>query len=351
MKIIVLIIIAVVLWLVFRYTHKNKAASGDYPRYTGNYGYSPYSAFDPRAIASCAELLSVDQKIIKKILDNRSLYYKRFRIGKRSGGYRTISAPKDPLLTIQRTIYTKLILPLEIHPAATGFRPQKSIKDNAAPHLGNDYMLKTDIMDFFGSIHEYTVAKTFEKAGQPENVAKILAHLCCLKKRLPQGAPTSPALSNIIACEMDNKLSALAAEYDLTYTRYADDMTFSGNDFPKDIVLNKIGRILKEERFALKQKKTRYLTPNRRKIITGLSVCSGDKMTIPKATKREIRKNVHYVITKGLSKHQSHIGSNDPSYLKRLIGQLSFWYSIEPDNRYVIKNLNTLKRMEKRARS
>jgi len=349
-EIFVIIIIVVVFWLIYRYNHNNTTKNG-YNGHSFNSRYAPYLPFDKQAISWCAELLSVDVKILKDILIETPHYYKQFRIRKRSGGYRTISAPTKSLLFIQRTIYRRILVSVNIHSAAKGFRQQKSIKDNASPHLGKSYVLKTDIMNFFGSIHQYTVTKEFEKIGYPENVAKILAHLCCLRKRLPQGAPTSPALSNIVAYRMDEKLTALANEYSLTYTRYADDMTFSGNDFPKEALLNKIGQILKEERFALKLKKTRYLTPNKRKIITGVSISSGEKMTIPKATKREIRKNVHYIITRGMSRHLRHIGSSDPSYLKRIIGQLSFWYSIEPDNQYVIKTLNTLKRMEKRARN
>ena len=84
--------------------------------------------------------------------------------------------------------------------------------------------------------------KTFEKIGYPENVSKVLGVLCCLYRHLPQGAPTSPALSNIVGYEMDKKLAALAAEYGLTYTRYADDLTFSGDVFPKEQIIPRIKR-------------------------------------------------------------------------------------------------------------
>lgn len=92
-------------------------------------------------------------------------------------------------------------------------------------------------------------------------------------------------------------------------------------------------------------KKTRFLSGHKRKIITGVSVSSGKKMTLPKVKKREIRKNVHYVLTKGLVGHQEHIGSTDPIYLKRLLGSLCYWRSIEPDNRYVSDSITALKRL------
>lgn len=86
---------------------------------------------------------------------------------------------------------------------------------------------------------------------------------------------------------------------------------------------------------------------NKRKIITGISISSGEKLTIPKAKKREIRKNVHYILTKGLTGHQRHIKSTDPAYLKRIIGYLNFWHSVEPENQYVIDSINSLKKLEK----
>lgn len=138
-------------------------------------------------------------------------------------------------------------------------------------------------------------------------------------------------------------MMALADEYGLVYTRYADDLTFSGDFLPKDKVLSRIDQVIREEGFTMNVKKTRFLPEHKRKIITGVSVSSGTKMTIPKTKKREIRKNVHYVLTKGLASHQEHIGSTDPVYLKRLLGNLCYWRSIEPDNRYVSDSIAALK--------
>lgn len=171
--------------------------------------------------------------------------------------------------------------------------------------------------------------------------------MCCLYRHLPQGAPTSPALSNIVGYEMDKKLAALAAEYGLTYTRYADDLTFSGDVFSKEQIIPRIKQIIRDEKFEPNHKKTRFINEYGRKIITGVSVSSGAKLTIPKARKREIRKNVYFILTKGLAEHQCQIGSSDPVYLKRLIGELCYWRSIEPDNAYVSDSINRLKCLEK----
>ena len=310
---------------------------------------APYTPrFEKEAVIWCAALLGVEVNRLEEILNNVSGHYQEFWMRKRSGGYRMISAPDKDLQAIQSTIYSRILSSVTIvHPAAVGFRCGRSVVDNAAPHLGKRYVLKMDIHDFFGSIRSPRVRQTFKKIGYPENVSKVLGALCCLHRHLPQGAPTSPALSNIVGYEMDRKLAALAAEYGLTYTRYADDLTFSGDVFPKEQLIPQVKRIIRDEKFEPNHKKTHFMNQSSRKIITGVSVASGVKLTIPKSKKREIRKNVYFILTKGLAEHQRRIGSHDPAYLKRLIGMLCYWRAIEPDNTYASDSIAALKRLEK----
>lgn len=197
--------------------------------------------YDESAVVWCANLLGMETGQLKEILRNVSVHYREFWMRKRKGGYRMISAPNKTMQSIQATINSRILSPVTmIHPAAVGFRNGHSVVDNANPHLGKRYVLKMDIHDFFFSIRSPRVKKTFEKIGYPENVSKVLGTLCCLHRHLPQGAPTSPSLSNIVSYEMDRKLAALAAEYGLTYTRYADDLTFSGDVFPKEQIIPRI---------------------------------------------------------------------------------------------------------------
>ena len=310
---------------------------------------APYTPrFEKEAVIWCAALLGVEVNRLEEILNNVSGHYQEFWMRKRSGGYRMISAPDKDLQAIQSTIYSRILSSVTIvHPAAVGFRCGRSVVDNAAPHLGKRYVLKMDIHDFFGSIRSPRVRQTFKKIGYPENVSKVLGALCCLHRHLPQGAPTSPALSNIVGYEMDRKLAALAAEYGLTYTRYADDLTFSGDVFPKEQIIPQVKRIIRDEKFEPNHKKTHFMNQSSRKIITGVSVASGVKLTITKSKKREIRKNVYFILTKGLAEHQRRIGSHDPAYLKRLIGMLCYWRAIEPDNTYASDSIAALKRLEK----
>lgn len=309
----------------------------------------PYAPrFEKEAVIWCAALLGVEVNRLEEILNNVSGHYQEFWMRKRSRGYRMISAPDKDLQAIQSTIYSRILSSVTIvHPAAVGFRCGRSVVDNAAPHLGKRYVLKMDIHDFFGSIRSPRVRQTFKKIGYPENVSKVLGALCCLHRHLPQGAPTSPALSNIVGYEMDRKLAALVAEYGLTYTRYADDLTFSGDVFPKEQIIPQVKRIIRDEKFEPNHKKTHFMNQSSRKIITGVSVASGVKLTIPKSKKREIRKNVYFILTKGLAEHQRRIGSHDPAYLKRLIGMLCYWRAIEPDNTYASDSIAALKRLEK----
>lgn len=300
--------------------------------------------FDDSAITWCANFLIIEKDSLIQILRDMSACYSIFKLGKKSGGYRIISAPNSTLLNIQKTIYTRALLPVNLHPASMGFRQNISVVNNAQPHLGKGEMLKVDIADFFGSIKRARVVKAFEKIGYPTNISKVLAELCVFEGKLPQGAPSSPALSNIIAYDMDVKLAAISQKLNLTYTRYADDLTFSGEKIDFDAVLSEIDEVVRAEKFVLQKKKTRFLTEKKRKIVTGISISSGKNMTIPKAKKREIRKNVHHILTKGLASHQHFIGSADPSYLKRTIGYLNFWLMVEPDNEYVKRSIESLKR-------
>lgn len=301
--------------------------------------------FDEEAITWCADFLAIDKNTLIKILKNKSLYYSHFSIRKRSGGVRVISAPSSTLKTLQKTIYERMLMSVNIHPAATGFRHSVSILQNVNIHLGKSQVLKVDITNFFGSIKKPRVIKAFEKLGYSTSVSQVLAEVCTLDNKLPQGAPTSPILSNIIAFEIDTKLTAFSQKNGLSYTRYADDLTFSGEDFNFNTTLDYIDNVLFKERFIIQKKKTRFLSEKKRKIVTGISISSGKKMTIPKSTKRELRKNIHYILTKGLTEHKRFIGSTDPAYLKRIIGQLSFWHMVEPNNEFVKKSLSALKKL------
>ncbi len=300
-------------------------------------GREPSESVDRTRLVS---LLKTDEKMLRKLLKDPSRYYKRFQMRKRRGGKRTISAPQAPLIDIQHRIYM-LLGKVQVHPAAMAFRAGHSVADNAAVHLGQPNVLKIDIRSFFGSIQIDKVISVFIKLGHNRSMAEQLARLCCLHNRLPQGAPTSPILSNAAVYEMDVQLSQLARTYRLSYSRYADDMVFSGS-FALNDLYPQVRQIIESNGFTLNDKKTQYLEEKQRKIITGVSISSG-KLTIPKARKRLLRQQVHYVLTRGVEAHKAHIHSTDSLYVQRLVGHLCFWHLVEPENQYVVESIRALK--------
>lgn len=307
---------------------------------------SSLSSFQ-QGVLECSKLLSLEKASLENLLNKNQ--YNKFMLAKRSGGYRTISAPSKDLLQVQKKIYNDLLIYENVHPACMGFRQNISISNNAQLHLGKSHILKVDLADFFCSIKRPRVIKAYKEMGFSTDLSKILARLCTLDNKLPQGGATSPVLSNIIAYNMDVKLQKLADENNLVYSRYADDLTFSGNTINFEQLLQDINLIVNAELFTIQKKKTRLLSENKRKIITGVSISSGYKLTIPKSKKREVRKNIYFILTKGLNEHQKFIGSNDPSYLKRLMGYLNFWLMVEPDNQYVIESIQKLKNISNKV--
>lgn len=293
-----------------------------------------------------AQLLGVKSEILSRIVMGSNSFYYNFEIPKKNGGVREISAPYPVLLNAQRWIYENIIQSQPLHENSKGFKKHTSIVDNARAHIEQKFLLKMDIKDFFPSIKMNRIISIFRNLGYTKKISFYLASICCLDGVLPQGAATSPCLSNIIAKRLDYRLCGLAIKFNLSYTRYADDFTFSGDALPVKII-DYIERIVKEEGFDINKKKTKLIGGKQRKIVTGISISSG-KLTIPKESKRKVRKNVHYTLKNGLFEHQRQINSSDPIYVERLLGYLFFWLSVEPENKYVIDSIEKLKHYSNR---
>ncbi len=221
-------------------------------------------------------------------------HYARFTIPKKSGGVREISAPMPRLKRAQYWVLVNILQPLEAHDAAHGFRAKRSILTNARPHAGRRVVINIDLKDFFPTISYRRVKGFFVRLGYPEKVAAPLALICTDAerdkvqvdgqtwtvargdRRLPQGAPTSPAIANLIATRLDKRMLGAARKYGFTYTRYADDMTFSGDAGPgsKEVrqLLWQLRKISEDEGFAFNDKKTRVMGSGARQDVTGLVV-------------------------------------------------------------------------------
>ena len=212
--------------------------------------------------------------------------YEKFLIPKKSGGFREIYAPVTALKIIQRKLNTVLQHVYEPKPSAHGFIRGRNIVTNATPHAGKKYVLNVDLKDFFPTINFGRVRGMF--AAFPYNlnlnVATVLAQICCFNGALPQGAPTSPIISNMLCAKMDSQLQRLAKKTRCTYTRYADDITFSTSMpvFPASLaevdslgqvrVGKELERATRENGFQINQRKVRLQKKeNQRQEVTGLT--------------------------------------------------------------------------------
>ncbi len=291
-----------------------------------------------------ANLFGMNSKDFFLLIKNPSIYYCDYTIPKRDGGIRYISSPTLQLMAIQREILKQLLLPyFDVPHCCIGFVKNKNILDNVRPHLKNIYILKTDIKDFFPSIKQPRIQQLFEKIGYSKKISSILARLCCRYGSLPQGAPTSPILSNMIMLDADGKISQLCEQYNFVYTRYADDITISSkNKINTDIIL-KIKKILAEEGFEIKKEKTHFYGKNSKKIITGISISSGVPK-IPRKTKRAWHQEIMMIKKYGILGHMDNISHYNPLFIASFFGKISFWKQIEPDNTFLDEALLILKK-------
>ncbi len=220
--------------------------------------------------------------------------YAEIALPKRRGGHRTLHVPDKPTKKLQRRILHRLLLALEPHPAAIGFRRGKSIIDHAALHSGCDLILKCDIVDFFGSTLGTRVNAFFRRLGWDDEAAAILTRICCRENALPQGAPTSPALSNLVNRGIDRKLAHYAESIGMAYSRYADDLCFSYLTERRHSarrargMLQYVRRTLKAYGYTVHGKqKTHFVRKHRRQLVCGLVV--NDRPNLPREARRRLR--------------------------------------------------------------
>ncbi|MFH5774395.1 reverse transcriptase family protein [Paracoccus sp. NGMCC 1.201697] len=277
-----------------------------------------------------ARLLDVEESLLAAVVRNSTEFYREFSIPKRSGGTRTISVPQPSLLHCQRWVNREILQNLEVSDRAFGFVSGRSVVNNAAEHLGRSFLLNLDILNFFPSINSNLVLNAFLGLGYPPSVSLVLTEICCVDEKLPQGAPTSPALSNYLCKNLDHELEAICNTLDLKYSRYADDMTFSGEIIESDAI-NKISFIIESFGFKLNKAKTRVSGPHSKKIVTGVSIGTG-KMKLPRRTVRTIKSDAHFLKKFGPVEFSKRQTIPDPLAAERLLGRVSFWLQIDPEN-------------------
>ena len=274
-----------------------------------------------------------------------SIHYTRFTIPKRDGSERAIWAPMPKLKAAQRWILEHVVERLPVHGKSHGFLAGRSIATNAAAHVGSKIILKVDLKDFFPTITFRRAKGIFRHAGYRDQVATLMALLCTEAPReiverdgktyyvalgprcLPQGAPTSPALTNTLCLRLDRRLTALATKLGWRYTRYADDLTFSLPEGHKEkprlgALLGSVGRVANDEGFQVHPKKTRVTRSGSRQKVTGLVVNGSGAPRVPRTLKREIRAAIHN------ASHGKPLKAGDS--VARLSGYAAYIYMTDP---------------------
>lgn len=257
------------------------------------------------------------------------LSYRKAQIPKKHGGYRELSIPSKKLKQIQRWILDNILNHISISNFAMGFCNKRSIVTNAELHLGCDCVLNIDLKDFFPSVTYEQIFYVFKYYGYTKEVSFVLARLCTYKNSLPQGAPTSPALSNIVCLKLDKRLSKLAEMNCATYSRYADDITISGkaNIFS---LFNTINKIIEDERFHINPDKTRLCTAGERLEITGLTINCG-KVKVPREYIRKFKSQIYYCKKFGPSDHQRKTEDVHSFFKEHMYGKAYFINMVDPE--------------------
>lgn len=278
-------------------------------------------------IKDFAKELSLDVKTIEKLTRDSFNYY-HFTIPKGNGEKRLITAPKGKLKVIQKWILVNYLEKFAVAECATAFiKGKHGIRINAEAHRCNKYILEFDLKDFFPNIKFWDVQNLFLSMNLTRKISLLFAKLCTFDKRLPQGAITSPYISNLICYDLDLKLLELCNDYDITYTRYADDLTFSSDSlYLLFRLMKEISDIICNHGFKINYEKTKILYPSDKQTITGVTINNGI-IKADKKLKRMIRAKLYYGVK-----------NNNIPELDKLIGYIAYVTSIEFDYKLRLYN-------------
>ncbi len=271
---------------------------------------------------------------------SRISHYRRFALPKKTGGERIISAPMPRLKRAQYWVLDNLLARAAVHPAAHGFLKGRSIVSNALPHVGQAVVINLDLKNFFPSIGMPRIKGVFSELGYSEQVATILALVCTEApteevsvdgerffvahgtRALPQGAPSSPALTNILCRRLDARLQGCAAKLGFSYTRYADDLTFSGDESARKLagkLLWRVKQIVMAEGFTPHPDKQHVMRSAQRQSVTGIVV--NDKPSLERDTLRRFRATLFQVEKDGTEGKQ---WNGNPNVIDALEGYAQF---------------------------
>lgn len=270
-------------------------------------------------------------------------HYRVSYIPKRDGGTRRLQVPDHILKKIQRNILHHILEQMPVSDSATAYRKGVGILANVRVHTEAGQILKLDIKDFFGNILFYHVYRyAFPSIYFPPSVGTLLTNLCCYRDCLPQGAPTSAAISNLVMKSFDRYMCAWCEERGIRYTRYCDDMTFSG-DFDSGVVIRKVNGFLKSMGFELNREKLKVATCHHRQEVTGIVV--NEKPQAAKDYRRRLRQELYYCERFGMQSHLESIHDTRflpfgeaglLKYRMSLLGRINYILYLNPEDSYFL---------------
>lgn len=279
-------------------------------------------------------LLGWQSKYVHAMSNVKPYFYRQFKIPKKKGGFRTISEPLPDLKQIQKWILNNILYKVPCSKFAKAYVVGGKLKSNAKFHKGQNAVLKLDIKSFFDSIKETKIVGMFMGFGYIKSVAVMLAKLCCYAGCLPQGAPTSPYLSNLFMLSFDDVISDYCVQRKIRYTRYADDLTFSG-DFDREEIISVVIKELKKLGLKLNMDKTCFLRQNSRQCVTGIVVNA--KLQAPRDYRMSIRQDVYYIRKYSLEDHLHFLDVQQRNrYLYSLLGKISYVLSINNNDKQML---------------
>ncbi|WP_162627616.1 reverse transcriptase family protein [Erythrobacter sp. KY5] len=298
--------------------------------------------------------LSLTEAELKKIRWFRRGMYHYFELAKGNGKRRRIMAPDARLKHLQRALLPLMENLYRVRNPVHGFVRDKSVKTNAAAHLRRRNLLNIDLKDFFGAITENRVVGVLEAIGVPGDVAAAIGYLCCCEGSLPQGAPSSPLLSNMVCFRLDRELMRYAKEHRCIYTRYADDITLSSHqpmasafDGPippagtvqSELLDPELRGIIGSNGFELNPDKIHYADRNSRRMVTGLKV--NELLNVDRRFVRNLRAMLHSIEIKGHADAKARFASlgHSGSMSAHIRGKIEWLASIKGTSDPVVRGI------------
>jgi RNA-directed DNA polymerase len=274
-----------------------------------------------------SQLVGYKKEYLKKVAFFTNHFYRNFEILKNNGTKRRISEPLPSLKEIQLWILKNMLYKIPVSPVAKAYKPNVKIIENLKFHKNQPKVLTLDLENFFPSIKFKAIQNVFLDLGYSKLMARLLSKLCTKDGVLPQGAPTSPYLSNLIFKNADEEIFDFCKERKIRYTRYADDLSFSG-DFDEKELIKKVKEIITDLGFQINKSKTKLMTPNTRQIVTGIVVNEKPQVVFHK--RNALRQALYYIKKYGFKEHQDYKDIIQKNYLEHLMGKINFVLQINP---------------------